>query len=153
MYQSKELFNQLSGFLKSCSLWNSTTKIKLTPFDLTHDLSLELTHERYDEFCKNTTPNQRLGKLVEEFVFEVFTLSKSIEVVAQNVQINKEKISVGEIDCILKELDQLIHLEIVYKFYLYDESIDTEQLNGELNRWIGPNRNDNLVKKLTKLKD
>ena len=42
----------------------------------------------------------------------------------------------------------MIHLEIVYKFYLYDNTIGTS----EIDHWIGPNRNDSLREKLEKLK-
>jgi len=48
----------------------------------------------------------------------------------------------------LWENNKPIHLEIIYKFYLYDPSIGLTQLD----HWIGPNRRDSLVKKLTKLK-
>jgi len=41
-----------------------------------------------------------------------------------------------------------IHLEIIYKFYVYDESVG----NSELEHWIGPNRKDSLIEKITKLK-
>ncbi len=54
-----------------------------------------------------------------------------------------------EIDCLIKYLKKYIHLEIVYKFYLYDKHIDT----GELDHWIGPNKKDSLVFKLNKLKN
>ena len=40
------------------------------------------------------------------------------------------------------------HFEIVYKFYLYDHSEGSH----EIDHWIGPNRKDCLVDKLNKLK-
>ncbi len=42
-----------------------------------------------------------------------------------------------------------IHLEIIYKFYLYDSSVG----ESEIEHWIGPNRRDSLLQKLNKLKD
>lgn len=41
-----------------------------------------------------------------------------------------------------------MHLEIVFKFYLYDPD-----LSPEINRWVGPNRKDSLILKLNKLKE
>jgi len=42
-----------------------------------------------------------------------------------------------------------IHLEIIYKFYLYDETVG----DSEIEHFIGPNRKDSLLEKLTKLKE
>ena len=64
----------------------------------------------------------------------------------KGVKIIVDKITIGEIDCLIEYLNKYIHLEIVYKFYLYDEHINT----GELDHWIGPNRKDSLVFKLNK---
>ena len=74
---------------------------------------------------------------------------KEIKILAENVQIQNEKTTVGEIDCILTTAKKPVHLEIIYKFYLYDKSVGTN----ELEHWIGPNRRDSLVSKLNKLKD
>ena len=41
---------------------------------------------------------------------------------------------------IKKKRDKYIHIEMQYKFYLYDESFENE-----IDRYIGPNRNDTLV--------
>ena len=43
---------------------------------------------------------------------------------------------------------QVIHMELAYKFYLFDPNISSESINN----WIGPNRNDSLNEKLEKLK-
>ena len=45
-------------------------------------------------------------------------------------------------------MNQLIHLEVSYKFYLYDENLG--KLESE--KWIGPNKRDSLVQKTAKLK-
>ena len=58
------------------------------------------------------------------------------------------KLTLGELDCLLKENGQPIHLEIVYKFYLYDETAGPT----EIDHWIGPNRKDSLTQKIKKLK-
>ncbi|PZD79147.1 DUF1853 family protein [Mesonia sp. K7] len=90
-----------------------------------------------------------LGKQAETYLEAAFKQSKHYEVIAKNLQVIEDKITIGEIDFILKnQQNELIHLELVYKFYLYD---DTNK--NELYRWIGPNRKDALHKKLAKLKE
>jgi len=89
----------------------------------------------------------RLGKLIEQFVLFELDQDDSVQLLKSNVQVFRDQITIGELDCLIKQLVVHIHLEIVYKFYLYDPSISTE-----LNRWVGPNRNDSLVLKLNKLK-
>ena len=88
----------------------------------------------------------RLGKIVEQFVLFELEQNESIELLKSNVQVYRDQVTIGELDCLIKEEEKHIHLEIGYKFYLYDPSI-----SGELNRWIGPNRNDSLVQKLVRL--
>lgn len=96
----------------------------------------------------DSTSHIRLGKLIEQFVVFELEQDESIQLLKSNVQVFSKKITIGELDCLIKQLDVNLHLEIVYKFYLYDPSISTE-----LNRWVGPNRNDSLVLKLNKLKE
>lgn len=62
----------------------------------------------------------RLGKLVEEFVFYQLQQEDSIDWIIENVQIQNGKQTIGELDALYYENNQLIHLEVVYKFYLYD---------------------------------
>jgi hypothetical protein len=67
----------------------------------------------------------------------------------ENIQVIEDK-TIGEIDFIIedKNTKQVIHMELAYKFYLFDPSISSEPINN----WIGPNRNDSLQEKLEKLK-
>src|SRR5690606_10935595 len=76
--------------------------------------------------------------------------SSRYRLLAQNLQIVQEKITIGEIDSIIEHIKTgaKLHIELVYKFYLYDPSIE-----GEINKWIGPNRKDNLPQKINKLKE
>lgn len=90
----------------------------------------------------------RLGKLIEQFVLFEIEQDESIELLKSNIQVFRDQITIGELDCLLQQSGVHLHLEIVFKFYLYDPS-----LPGELNRWIGPNRNDSLIFKLNKLKE
>ncbi|MCK5816169.1 MAG: DUF1853 family protein [Flavobacteriaceae bacterium] len=96
-----------------------------------------------------TPKNLRLGKRVERFVGHELKQHPAINILKENIQIQNDKITVGEIDCLLKDDETAVHLEIIYKFYLYDISVGST----ELEHWIGPNRKDSLISKLTKLKE
>ena len=131
---------QYKGFLITPVLWESDLIFGLTQFEPLQQDNIAYSGEDSNKL--------RLGKLIEQFVFHELDRVDSISILAQNIQVNKNKITIGEIDCLLKKLKEFIHLEIIYKFYLYDET----EGNTELEKWIGPNRNDSFVKKLTKLK-
>lgn len=93
--------------------------------------------------------NLRLGKLVEEFVFYQLKQQDSVSWIVENLQIQKDHRTIGELDALYYKKAQPIHLEVVYKFYLYDT---LETYNDPLAYWIGPNRNDSLLYKLDKLR-
>lgn len=124
-----------------------------TPSLFKHNLSgfecIEINSSS-DFLCETTTfKNQRLGKLVEEFVFYQLKQQDSITWIVENLQIQKERRTIGELDALYYLKDQAIHLEIVYKFYLYDT---LKTYYTPLAYWIGPNRKDSLLYKLDKLK-
>lgn len=93
--------------------------------------------------------NHRLGKLVEEFIFHQLKSQTAVSWIGDNLQIQKEKLTVGEIDALYYHKGSPVHLEVAYKFYLFDTvgNYDTP-----LARWIGPNRKDSLFYKLGKLR-
>ena len=131
---------RFDGFRNTPLLWKGLMK------GLTMYTTEELPIINYPEI--NPTSHIRLGKLIEHFVLFELEQDESIQLLKSNVQIFRDQITIGELDCLMKQLAVNIHLEIVYKFYLYDPSISTE-----LNRWVGPNKNDSLVLKLEKLKE
>jgi hypothetical protein len=90
-----------------------------------------------------------LGKYIERFVSFQLEQEESTTIISENIQIQKEKITLGELDCILLKDKKPVHLEIIYKFYLYDTTFGSS----EIEHFIGPNRKDSLVEKLVKLKD
>jgi len=82
-------------------------------------------------------------------VFNQLEELEDCNILVENIQIQKDKQTLGELDALIELGKKQIHLEIVYKFYLYDETLG----GSEIEQWIGPNRNDSLIEKLTKLKD
>jgi len=138
----KDLQLQYEGYTNTQQLWQPNQSILGLK-----QINLEPTTVK--TYSTNITHQLRLGKLVERFVSETLKQQTNINILAENVQIQDNKTTIGEIDCIITQNNIPIHLEIIYKFYLY---LDTN--NGdEIDKWIGPNKNDNLRKKLTKLKD
>lgn len=133
--------SRITSILKADSLDSSITgfpSFDLSVLDLAPDL----------EFSVPT--NVRLGHLAEYIVSELIKSSTNYKVLYENIQLAEAGKTIGEIDFIIEEIaaKQLIHLELAYKFYLYDPTISSEPINN----WIGPNRNDSLKEKLEKLK-
>lgn len=95
--------------------------------------------------------NLRLGHLVEKTVAQCIQASTNYRLLHESIQLIQEKQTLGEIDFILEEVKsrKIIHMELAYKFYLYDPSIS----DNPIQNWIGPNRNDSLHLKLKKLKE
>ncbi|WP_299621434.1 DUF1853 family protein [uncultured Tenacibaculum sp.] len=138
-FKSKEIQLQYQGFENTKLLWFNTLNKLNQITDIQNDYT-SLSQLKIDG-------NPRLGKLVEQFVFYQFSKDERIEIITENLQIQNDKITVGEIDCLLLENKQPVHLEIVYKFYLYDASVGSS----EIDHWIGPNRNDSFRQKHDKL--
>tara|TARA_R110002073_G_scaffold128999_3_gene275173 strand:+ start:139081 stop:139878 length:798 start_codon:yes stop_codon:yes gene_type:complete len=129
---------RFEGFLKTPVLWKSNEVYNLTQFQIDHQSI---------SFDTEIDSKQRLGKYVERFVSHQLSNDTSIELIAENVQISKDKITLGELDCLLFQNGNPVHLEVIYKFYLFDQTVDEDSLQC----WIGPNRKDRLIEKLEKL--
>lgn len=136
---SKNIQLQYEGFLNTPLLWKKDKIFSLSQFNPKSSKTLQ--------FQTTKKLETRLGKRVEQFAMFSFQQQKNTTILAENIQIQNKTITVGELDCILIQNEKPIHIEIVYKFYLYDKSNGTT----EIEHWIGPNRRDNLFKKLTKL--
>lgn len=132
---------QYKGYFSTPLLWRNHSVLALEQLDF----KKEFKPLKLDPIPGNLV----LGKRVEHFVYQEFDSYQNIEVRQRNIQIQDQKVTIGEIDCLLTKDDTPIHLEIVYKFYLYDPKIG----NDELDQWIGPNKKDSLVEKLKKLKN
>lgn len=137
--------HQLISFLKTPPLWKNTlyTIEQLPIFKPSINADIIETDINFPD-------NEVLGKRVERLFAYYIHKHPDYELIAQNIQIIDHKITIGELDFIIKNkiTTKTIHVELVYKFYLYDPSIQKD-----LERWIGPNRKDRLIDKLHKLKE
>jgi hypothetical protein len=93
--------------------------------------------------------NRRLGHLAEHIVSELIKASENYRMLYENLQIIQDKQTIGELDFIIQHTStqKIIHVELAYKFYLYDPTLATESIKN----WIGPNRKDALHEKIEKL--
>ena len=103
------------------------------------------------ETSKSTVaiPNIILGKQAE-FLFEAYIASHpQWELIISNIQIQDGKLTIGELDYIIqnKTSEQLFHVELACKFYLFRPS----KTNIFESQWIGPNLKDTLHDKVKKL--
>ncbi len=139
------LHNQFEGFCQTPSLFKDSF-YDLEVFDLVDDIAVENFHIQNIEILEKLP----LGKRVEYFFDAIIAQSSTYERVLRNIQIIHDKQTLGELDFILfdKRKEKYIHIEMQYKFYLYDDSFENE-----MDRYIGPNRNDTLVLKLQRLKN
>jgi len=124
-----------------------TLETSITGFETFNLSKLNLS----GELDFNLPTNLRLGHLVEKVVSQCIQSSSNYRLLKENIQLIKEKQTIGEIDFIIEDSESkdILHLELAYKFYLYDPTISSEPIKN----WIGPNRNDSLHQKLRKLKE
>ena len=110
----KENFQTLryKGYFATPLLWNNDEIAGLNQFKIeNHNLKIDLI---------SSLNEIRLGKLIEKFVLNDLSSNINVEIIASNIQIIDNRITVGEIDALMKHINYFIHLEIVFKFYLYD---------------------------------
>jgi len=141
MLHQKSLQLQYEGFLKTPVLWFEKEIKELEQF--------KIINKQTTTFTTTIDKNPRLGKLVERFVSHQLKELANITILTENRQIQDDKTTIGELDCLLLNNNSAIHLEIVYKFYLYDGTVGCNPID----HWIGPNRRDSFSKKIDKLKN
>lgn len=126
------------SFLKSNSILLNSTIEKADQFDF-EPLPLPNASEILHFETK------KLGYLAEDFFETYLNLCPRYNSIKRNIQIVEEGITQGELDFIVEDFkrDQIIHLELAYKFYLWNP----ERGQG-LDAWIGPNAKDRLDLKL-----
>jgi len=129
------------GFSSTHLLWNKIPVMGLNQF--------QLDGKYIALFNRAVHKKLRLGQLAEQFVFNQLEDINNCNILVENLQVQNGKHTLGELDTLIEINKKKIHLEIVYKFYLFDDSLG----DSEIERWIGPNRNDSLIEKITKLKN
>ncbi|WP_025740060.1 DUF1853 family protein [Aquimarina pacifica] len=139
------ILQEYLGFLNSKPLFDNSSffefpqfnieSIKKKPFPKNLDITIQ--------------ENQVLGKRIEHFFEYAVNASEQYKIIDKNIQVFNGKTTIGEIDFLVQDVNtkEAIHIELVYKFYVYDPTIDSE-----LERWIGPNKKDSLLQKVAKLK-
>lgn len=133
-----DLKRRYLGLLDTKPLWENNNVYNFKQFDFSkREVLLDLIIDN----------KLRLGKYIEQLLFYHFK-KQGFNLVFENIQIKKNRITLGELDCILFSKENLLHIEFVYKFYLYDDSVGSS----EIGHFIGPNRKDCLKDKLDKLK-
>lgn len=88
---------------------------------------------------------------MERFFSHYLKESDRYELLAENLQLIENKVTIGELDFLIRDTtnQSIIHLEIACKFYIHRPKTPGHSLD----QWIGPNRKDRLVDKLQKLRD
>lgn len=140
MAENIEIQQQFKGFINTPFLW-----VDPTPFGL-EQYSIVYNTRDYPNVSSNIPI--RLGKRIERFLSHQLHFQKGISHILENIQIQKNRITLGELDFLFHDGEIQIHLEVVYKFYLYDPNSS----HVEIDKWIGPNKKDSLTQKLNKLK-
>ncbi|MEM8670218.1 MAG: DUF1853 family protein [Planctomycetota bacterium] len=91
----------------------------------------------------------RVGRYFERLVVYWVQFIRACEIVAHGLPIREGKRTVGEIDLVFRdELGHLTHWEIAVKFYLQVNTGQPPAID-----YVGPNANDTLARKTTRLRD
>ncbi|MDR5590365.1 DUF1853 family protein [Christiangramia sp. SM2212] len=139
------IIDQFQGFLNTPDIFPDERDLKTFQFpDVNLSEALLLDLEELDH-----PRNSVLGKRMESFFEIAIKHSERYDLIASNIQIIENKQTLGELDFLVfdKEISKTVHVELVYKLYVYDESLSNER-----DKWIGPNRRDSFSEKLEKLR-
>lgn len=149
-------YARFKAFYKTASLWSG----ELLGLDQFYLSNFNFDHLKHEESLELPTIPQGtvLGKRAEYFFKFCVEQSNNFELLLSNIQIFKEKITIGELDYIVKHIktNTTIHIELVFKFYIYrpeEQTGGTSEIHQELYKYQGPNGRDNLVRKLKHLKN
>lgn len=140
--QEEHLQQQITGFLNTPPLWLHT-QFGIQQFGFPR---VDMT-----DFIPKTIPQKiRLGHQMEHVCKQLLDHIDGYEVLLHNLPIREGKLTIGEIDFILRETytQQLIHLELTYKFYIIDPNISEP-----IHQLMGPNRRDMFFTKMEKIKN
>jgi len=141
----RRLFLQLKGFQSNTYLNVAEKLIGVPNFRLP-----EIKFSESDIYKLDMPERLRLGNRLERFFSFIIEESDRYTILAENIQIIDNKVTLGEFDFLLfdSEREEVLHVELAGKLYLYDPTF-----KDELSCWIGPNRKDSLLQKIAKLAD
>ncbi len=136
------VLHQFSGFVNTPQVWSEVPSF---PYEV-YELGKVRLQKVFPDL--HLPPTMVLGKRMEYFFKYYVTHFSEEEILAYNEQIIHKKQTLGELDFLLKDLNthEVSHVELVYKFYLYNPEISAED-----DRWIGPNHRDSLNRKIDRL--
>lgn len=147
---------RFKAFYSTPTLWSG----KLLDLEQFHFSSLNFDHLKNQDSIElpDIPESTVLGKRAEYFFKFCVEQSNNYDILLSNTQIFKGKITIGELDYIIqkKRNKQIIHVELVYKFYIYNPdsiSLEKDPTIQELYKYQGPNGKDNLVRKIQHLKN
>lgn len=138
---NSENLSKFKAFLQTPPLWHGNYD-GLEQFDFPN---VDLEHFQVEAIPVNI----RLGHQMEYVFLQLIEHSARYRVNAYNIPIRRDKISLGEIDFILKDLEKerLLHVELTYKFYILDPTFPNLE-----HQLIGPNKRDTFYAKKEKIK-
>ncbi|QCW99832.1 DUF1853 family protein [Aggregatimonas sangjinii] len=132
---------QCIGFLNTPPLWINE-QFNIQQFELPE---IDLT-----EFEPKAIPSKiRLGHQMEYVFKQLVEYHGNYEILLHNLPVHRGKQTIGEIDFILKSLstEQLVHVELTYKFYIINPEISEP-----IHQLMGPNKRDMFFTKMEKIK-
>jgi len=140
-----DLTSQFTGFLETPDIREKYgSEIPVFEFP-----EVDITEKLIAELEKIFHPrNSVLGKRMESFFEIAIKFSKRYKLIASNIQINQQKITLGELDFLLYDHQNKrpLHVELVYKIYILDPEVGQDE-----KMLIGPNRKDSFLKKMEKI--
>ena len=140
--QEKHLQQQITGFLNTPPIWLNT-QFSIQQFDF--------PKVDINNFNPQPIPQKiRLGHQMEYICKQLLDYSDTYDVLLHNLPIREGKQTLGEIDFILKEkaTQQLVHVELTYKFYIINPEISEP-----IHQLMGPNKRDMFFTKMEKIKN
>ncbi len=136
------LHKQIQGFLATPPLWlNEQFGIR----------QFEFPGIKTEGLSYNKLPsNIRLGHQMEYVFKQLLEHAPNYRLLLHNLPIKNGNRTIGEIDFILRnlELQQTIHVELTYKFYI----IHTE-MSEPVHQLMGPNKRDMFFTKMEKIRN
>lgn len=140
------IFCQFQGFINTPPIFFNENYTELSLFHWeSSEIELTSAFKKIDTLPENLV----LGKRIEHFFKALISNAERFQILGNNIQIHDAQRTLGEFDFVIKDQKTLdiLHIELMYKFYVYDPTFPAE-----MERWIGPNRKDSLIRKITKVK-